>query len=135
MNRANAINRAAAAGLVAMLPHPTSRVYLRVRREACGCTFDRHVQGYRLENAGLRCPICGNTDPSPPVPAPILLVPPEERKYRKLAPTKADLAYEVRDLRESLDAMEIKFTALAQAMQTAVEDLYAEIDALKSINI
>lgn len=119
MNKVNAVNRAAAAGLVALLPHPQHRAYLRVCREVCGCIFERHVQGHRLEDAGRRCPICGNTDPSPPVPPPILLDTPKERK--PAANTKADLAYQLRDLRESHDALENTVNILIEGFKALIE--------------
>jgi hypothetical protein len=113
MNKAKAVNRAAAVGLVAMLPHPQARAYLRVCREVCGCVFDRHVQGLRLEAAGLRCPVCGDTSPSPPVPAPILLDTPKERKPHKTklglhghgALSNEKLTQEVKDLRKIVGSL------------------------------
>lgn len=50
-----------------LLPHPEHRAYLRVRREVCGCEFERHTQYPRLEDAGAECPVCYNRTYSPPV--------------------------------------------------------------------
>ncbi len=63
MNRINAINRALYEGLMPLLPHPTERVYLNVKRAACGCEFKQHTGAGRLEYAAGRCPKCNDETP------------------------------------------------------------------------
>lgn len=114
---------AATHGLTYIQQCQEGRSYAFFTRIACGCTFRHNTNETRLTTAGRRCPVCkdkslskeeyeaSKTAPAPPRPP---------------APTKADLAQQVQHLQE-------KFTALAQAMQTAIEDLYAEIDILKGV--
>lgn len=114
---------AAAHGLTYIRECQEGRSYAFFTRIACGCTFRHHTNETRLTTAGRRCPVCkdkslskeeyeaSKTNPPPPRPP---------------APTKADLAQQVQHLQDQV-------TALAQAMQTAVEEIYAEIDTVKGV--
>lgn len=102
------------------VPHRTE--YAVVQRQICECTFIVGTSETDLAAAANKCPQCGDTHKTreaylsqPPIPVKI---------GRPSGPAKDTPSTRI-------DAMEIKFTALAQAMQSAIEDLYAEIDTLK----
>jgi hypothetical protein len=114
---------ATAHGLTYIRECQEGRSYAFFTRNACGCTFRHNTNETRLTTAGRRCPVCKDKslskeeyEASKTSPAP----------SRPPAPTKADLAQQLQHLQD-------KFETLAVAMQTAVEDLYSELDAMKGV--
>jgi hypothetical protein len=92
------------------------RSYAFFSRNACGCTFRHHTNEARLTTAGRRCPVCKDKSLSK-----------EEYEASKAGPAPSHPPTPTRA------ELNNKLTALAQAMQTAVEAIYAEIDALKGV--